>query len=54
MSFSSTTGYVSWDTNETTDLDYSPMPLITRASNSSSETVFCRPMGVRYRLIART
>ena len=32
VSFSSTTGYVSWDTNETTDLDYSPMPLITRAN----------------------
>ena len=32
LSFSSTTGYVSWDTNETTDLDYSPMPLITRAN----------------------
>ena len=32
VSFSSTTGYVSWDTNETTDLDYSPMPLMTRAN----------------------
>jgi iron complex outermembrane receptor protein len=32
VSFSSTTGYVSWDTDEATDLDYSPMPLITRAN----------------------
>jgi iron complex outermembrane receptor protein len=32
VSFSSTTGYVSWDTDDKTDLDYSPMPLITRAN----------------------
>jgi iron complex outermembrane receptor protein len=32
VSFSSTTGYVAWDTDDTTDLDYSPMPLITRAN----------------------
>jgi len=32
VSFSSTTGYLTWDTNEATDLDYSPMPLITRAN----------------------
>ncbi|MGE5199200.1 MAG: TonB-dependent receptor, partial [Rhodospirillaceae bacterium] len=32
VSFFSTTGYVAWDTNETTDLDYTPMPLITRAN----------------------
>jgi iron complex outermembrane receptor protein len=30
VSFSSTTGYVSWDTDDATDLDYSPMPLVTR------------------------
>jgi iron complex outermembrane receptor protein len=32
LSFSSTTGYVAWDTYDTTDLDYSPMPLVTRAN----------------------
>jgi iron complex outermembrane receptor protein len=32
VSFSSTSGYVSWDTEETTDLDYSPIPLMTRAN----------------------
>jgi iron complex outermembrane receptor protein len=31
-SFSSTTGYVTWDTNDATDLDYSPMPIVTRAN----------------------
>jgi iron complex outermembrane receptor protein len=30
VSFSSTTGYVSWNTDDATDLDYSPMPLLTR------------------------
>jgi iron complex outermembrane receptor protein len=32
VSFSSTTGFVAWDTNDATDLDYSPMPLVTRAN----------------------
>jgi iron complex outermembrane recepter protein len=39
VSFSSTTGYVAWDTNETTDLDYSPMPLITRANAEDQRQV---------------
>jgi iron complex outermembrane receptor protein len=30
VSVSTTTGYVSWDTRDATDLDYSPLPMITR------------------------
>jgi iron complex outermembrane receptor protein len=30
LAFSSATGYVSWQTRDFTDLDYSPMPLLTR------------------------
>jgi iron complex outermembrane recepter protein len=30
VAFTSTTGYVSWDARDRTDLDYSPMPLMTR------------------------
>jgi iron complex outermembrane receptor protein len=30
LAFTSTTGYVSWDARDRTDLDYSPMPLMTR------------------------
>jgi iron complex outermembrane recepter protein len=39
VSLSSTTGYVSWNTNDTTDLDYSPMPLITRANAEDQHQV---------------
>ena len=39
VSFASTTGYVSWDTDETTDLDYSPMPLMTRANAEDARQV---------------
>ncbi len=30
LSFSSTTGFVNWKTDDLTDLDYTPLPLITR------------------------
>ena len=32
LTFSSTTGYVRWKTDDATDLDYSPLPLITRTN----------------------
>jgi iron complex outermembrane receptor protein len=33
IDFSSTTGLVRWETSDLTDLDYSPLPLITRAND---------------------
>jgi len=33
LSFASTTGFVSWKTNDLTDLDYTPLPLITRSND---------------------
>jgi iron complex outermembrane receptor protein len=33
LTFSSTTGFVHWKTEDATDLDYSPYPLITRDNN---------------------
>lgn len=33
VTFASTTGYVRWKTDDLTDLDYSPLPLITRSNN---------------------
>jgi len=36
VSVSSTTGYVFWSTDDATDLDYSPMPLMTRANAEDS------------------
>jgi iron complex outermembrane receptor protein len=32
LSITSTTGFVNWDTDDQTDLDYSPMPLATRSN----------------------
>jgi iron complex outermembrane recepter protein len=32
FTFTSTTGYVHWKTDDLTDLDYSPLPLLTRAN----------------------
>jgi iron complex outermembrane receptor protein len=39
LSVSSTTGYVSWATNDSTDLDYSPAPIVTR-SNAEDQRQF--------------
>jgi iron complex outermembrane receptor protein len=36
VEFSSTTGFVSWETSDRTDLDYSPLPLVTRANDEQS------------------
>ncbi len=36
IDFTSTTGFVSWDTSDRTDLDYTPLPLITRANDEQS------------------
>jgi iron complex outermembrane receptor protein len=33
LTFASTTGYVRWKTDDLTDLDYSPLPLVTRSNN---------------------
>src|SRR5687768_13533081 len=33
VDFTSTTGFVSWETSDRTDLDYTPLPLITRAND---------------------
>ena len=33
VDFSSTTGFVSWNTQDLTDLDYTPLPLITRSND---------------------
>src|SRR5688572_210766 len=33
LSFSTTTGFVRWKTRDVTDLDYTPLPLITRDNN---------------------
>jgi iron complex outermembrane receptor protein len=39
FSFTSTTGFVRWKTDDLTDLDYSPLPLITR-SNAEKDSQF--------------
>jgi len=39
MTFTSTTGFVHWKTDDVTDLDYSPLPLITR-SNAEKDNQF--------------
>ena len=39
VAFTSTTGYVSWDTRDTTDLDYSPLPLVTRDNAEEGQAV---------------
>lgn len=39
ISFSTTTGFVSWDTRDVTDLDYTPMPLLRR-DNTEDDFVF--------------
>jgi iron complex outermembrane receptor protein len=36
IAVSSTTGFVKWDTEDATDLDYSPLPLLTRSNNEES------------------
>lgn len=36
VDFTSTTGFVSWQTSDRTDLDYTPLPLITRANDEDS------------------
>jgi iron complex outermembrane receptor protein len=35
IDFSSTTGFVSWETNDSTDLDYTPLPLVIRDNNET-------------------
>ena len=45
VSFSSTTGYVSWNTDDATDLDYSPMPLLTRR-NAEDQRQFTQELRV--------
>jgi iron complex outermembrane recepter protein len=35
VTFTSSTGFVSWDTEDATDLDYSPLPLATRTNNEN-------------------
>jgi iron complex outermembrane receptor protein len=39
LTFSSTTGFVSWDARDTTDLDYTPFPIATR-DNSENDFQF--------------
>ena len=39
LTFSSTTGFVRWKTDDLTDLDYSPLPLLTR-SNDEKDSQF--------------
>jgi len=43
VAFSSTTGYVSWAARDNTDLDYSPMPLMTR-DNAESDRQFTQEL----------
>jgi iron complex outermembrane receptor protein len=45
LSFSSTTGFVSWKTNDLTDLDYTPLPLVTR-SNGEKDFQFTQEVRV--------
>jgi iron complex outermembrane receptor protein len=45
LSFSSTTGLVHWKTLDATDLDYSPLPLLTR-SNDEQDTQFTQEFRV--------
>ena len=39
VAFSSATGVVSWSTSDLTDLDYSPMPLMTRSNAEESRQI---------------
>jgi iron complex outermembrane receptor protein len=36
VTFTSSTGFVSWDTEDATDLDYSPLPLATRTNDENA------------------
>jgi iron complex outermembrane receptor protein len=36
FTFSSTTGYVNWKTEDVTDLDYTPLPLLTRSNEEKN------------------
>jgi iron complex outermembrane receptor protein len=36
LTFSATTGFLSWNTEDLTDLDYSPLPLVTRDNREES------------------
>jgi iron complex outermembrane receptor protein len=55
LAFSSTTGFVRWKTRDVTDLDYTPLPLITRDNNEkdfqfTEEVRFASPSGAPARL----
>jgi iron complex outermembrane receptor protein len=43
VTFASTTGVVRWKTDDLTDLDYSPLPLVTR-SNAEKDTQFTQEL----------
>lgn len=43
FAFASTTGYVSWDTRDLTDLDYTPLPLMTR-DNAENDRQFTQEL----------
>ncbi len=45
LDFSATTGYVSWQTRDLTDLDYTPLPLITR-NNAEDDGQFTEEIRV--------
>jgi len=40
VTFMSTTGVVDWSTHDSTDLDYTPLPLVTRAASSIASTLW--------------
>ena len=55
VTFSSTTGHVSWNTDDLTDLDYTPAPLLTRSNQEKSgqftqEIRFASPAAAAVRL----
>ena len=45
MRLSTTTGFVKWKTEDSTDLDYSPLPLITR-DNAEDDFQFTQEVRV--------
>ena len=45
ISFTATTGFIGWDTEDQTDLDYSPLPLVTRR-NVEEATQFTQEVRV--------
>jgi iron complex outermembrane receptor protein len=45
VAVTATTGFISWDTHDQTDLDYSPLPLVTR-SNAEEATQFTQELRV--------